>query len=193
MDSFELKPPLFNISSIIFLIAAIIVSAILGTTVFPKAFALYQAYPSDLTGIQVLVGISVAISITWSMFFLSILTAKSREIKVENNLVYFMKRSKFGFGKWTIDRIIDFSKITDVKERQKSVFNGKTTVILFWLIFHSKNGDQQEILLNGWDMQSMKNLFFYVRGKYPSIKLNTIVLKDSPEKLSGIDQLLKKA
>ena len=41
-------------------------------------------------------------------------------------------------------------------------------------------------------MQSMKNLFFYIRGKYPRITFDTIVIKDTPEKLSGIDQLLNK-
>ena len=47
------------------------------------------------------------------------------------------------------------------------------------------------MLLSGWDIQNMKNLFFYLRGKYPSIKYNNIVLKDSSEKLSGLSELMK--
>jgi hypothetical protein len=54
-----------------------------------------------------------------------------------------------------------------------------------------KDKSKQEIFLNGWDMQNLKNLFFYMRGKYPAIKFNTIVLKDSSEKLSGLDELIQ--
>jgi len=126
------------------------------------------------------------------LFVVSIFTSKVRKIVVEKDLVYFMKKSKLGFGQWILDTVIDFSKIVEVTERKKSVFTGKAVVVYYWLIFHAADKGSFEMLLNGWDVQNMKNLFFYLRGKYPKIKFNNIVLKDSSEKLSGLTDLLNK-
>jgi hypothetical protein len=64
--------------------------------------------------------------------------------------------------------------------------------LIYWIIFKLNNGESQEIILNGWDVGSIKNLFYYLRGKFPSVKFNSIVLKDSPAKLAGVEEYLKK-
>ncbi len=192
MDKFELKPPFLNTLSIFFLIVAITTSLILGFTVFPKSYDLYLNYPSEPVVYQVISGISVAEIMVWLMFAGSVIASKSRKIVVDKGLVYFVKKTKLGFGEWSTDKIIDFSKIIEVNERKKTIYTGKTVIIYYLLIFHTKDNGSFEMLLNGWDIQSMKNLFFYMRGRYPAIKFNNIVLKDSSEKLSGLTDLLSK-
>jgi hypothetical protein len=118
MDTFELKPHLLNVSSTIYLVCAVLITAIMGVTVFPKAYTFYLSYPSEPSASQILIAIAFAISVGWIMFILSVVSSRGRKIKVENNLVYFWKRSKIGFGKWSVDKLLDFSKITDITERQ---------------------------------------------------------------------------
>lgn len=192
MDKFELRPPFFNQMTAFLLIVAMIFSLVLGFTVFPKAYDFYLNYPAEPTAFQVMASIIIADIAVWVLFVVSIIASKVRKIVVEKNLVYFMKKSKFGFGQWILDIVIDFSKVVEISERKKSVFTGKVVIVYYWLIFQTVDKGSFEILLNGWDIQNMKNLFFYLRGKYPSIKFNNIVLKDSSEKLSGLTDLSNK-
>ena len=100
-----------------------------------------------------------------------------------------------GFGHWGIDKLIDLSQVAWIKDRKKVTYvsTGKAIipVMLYWLIFEMKNGSKQELFLNGWDVSGVKNLFYFIRGKFSDIRFNTFILKDSPEKLSGLDEYLK--
>lgn len=192
MDKFELKSPFFNSMSVFFLFVALATSLLLGLTILPKLYDLYLSFPNEPTIYQIFAGISFTEIIVWLMFVGSIISSKSRKITVDNGTVYFERRTGWGLGDWVIDKVIDFSKIAEITERKKSVFTGKVVITYYWLVFRTTDNGSFEMLLNGWDIPSVKNLFFYLRGKYPAIKFNNIVLKDSSEKLSGLVDLLSK-
>lgn len=175
---------------VVYTLIAVSVSLGLGVVVLPKALKLYSEFPDQQVSLQILVSIGIAIVIAWIFPIIAILTTLSRRVVVEGNLVFFKKKSKLGIGKWEIEKLIDFSKIGKITERQKAVFTGKVTVVYYWLIFESKDGSKEELLLNGWDNGAIRNLFYYLRGKFPEIKFDTFVLRDSPEKLSGLDKFL---
>ncbi len=196
MSDFEIHPSKVNPLILLFGALALAVSIGFGLTVLPKAIYMFQEYPDTPIGYQVLISLAVFVTTMWLIFIVVAVATLGRRIVVENNLVYFKRRSKLGFGKWTIDKIIDFSQISSVKDRQKSSFvsTGSTLipVVFSWLIFEGENGEKQELYMNGWDGAALKNLFYYLRGKFPNVKFNTHIFKDSPEKLSGIDAYLKK-
>lgn len=163
----------------------LVFSIILGVTVLPT---------STRQVLLVVVGILVLI---WVFFIINLINYLGKKIVVEDNLVYFKKKSWLGFGNWKIEKIIDFSQVAWVREKQKTHFlhtsKGAVPMVYYWLIFEMKNGSKQELLLNGWDFNGIKNLFFFLRGKFKEIKFDTRILRDSSEKLSGIDQYLGKS
>jgi hypothetical protein len=74
------------------------------------------------------------------------------------------------------------------------IYTGKTLVpvTIYWLVFEGVDGVKQELLLSGWDGSTIKNLFYFIKGKFPNVKFNNILMKDSPERLSGVDEYFKK-
>ena len=190
MNSFELKN---KISSNIIIIAGImyvILISIFALFVFPQAYELYIDFPNSPEAklpLQMLIIVFIGSLIILLLFIKSY---TSKKIRVEDSLIYFMKKSNGGFGNWEIVKIIDFTKVKVVKSREKGVFNGKVTVIYYWLIFEMNNGRSEEILVNGWDTDEIKKLFYYIRGKFSRIKFNNFLLKDSSEKLFGLDELM---
>lgn len=192
MDTLELKPRFFSPPSSIFLLAAIIVTGIMGVSIWPRLYELYTMNPNLPEVWQVFIATSSAILIVWVMYFISLASSLGRKIQIDNLFVYFLRRHALGFGAWKTERILNFSKIKEVTQREKKMFNGKTMVILYYLIFHMTDGSTQELLLNDWDIHSMRELFLYMKGRHSGLKFNTIVLRDSPERISGLDEYLKK-
>ena len=192
MDSLVLKPKFFSASSVLFLIAAFLVTGILAITIWPRLYELYTINPTIPEIWQVFVGTSAAIFMVWMIYFISLVASLGKKIVIDNTLVYFRKRKSMGFGAWKTEHILNFSKVTEVTQREQRVFNGKMMVIYYWLIFHMGDKSKQEILLNNWDMSSMRELFLYMKGRHSNIKFDTVVLRDSPERISGIDEYLKK-
>lgn len=197
MSDFEITPRPINPYTVIFGMAAVLMTSGLGIFVLPKALNLYQEFPNEPTAIQIIIIISLVIFAMWIFFLVVLISSLGKKIVVDGKLVYFKKRSFLGFGKWGIDKIIDFSQITWVRDRQKATYistgKGLVPIIFYWLVFEMNNGVKQELLLNGWDFGGVKNLFYFLRGKFPHVKFDTRILRDSSEKLSGIDELLKKS
>lgn len=192
MDSLVLKPKFFSASSGLFLIAAIIVTSIMAITIWPRLYELYTLNPNLPEIWQVFIGTSAAILLVWMIYFINLVAHLGKKITIDNALVYFRKRTYLGFGAWKTVHILNFSKITEITQREQKVFNGKMMVIYYWLIFHMHDKTKQEILLNDWDMSSMRELFLYMKGRHSNLKFDTVVLRDSPERVSGIDEYLKK-
>lgn len=192
MDTLVLKPKFFSASSGLFLIAAIIVTGIMGFTIWPRLYDLYTLNPTLPEVWQVFVGTSATILVVWVIYFINLVASLGKKIVIDNTLVYFRKRKSMGFGPWKTEHILNFSKITEVTQREQRVFNGKMMVIYYWLIFHMGEKSKQEILLNDWDHSSVRELFLYMKGRHSNIKFDTVVIRDSPERISGIDEYLKK-
>ena len=192
MDSLELKPRFFSASSVMFLIAAIIVTGIMGFTIWPRLYELYTLNPTLPEVWQVFIGTSTTILVVWVIYFVNLVASLGKKITIDNTLVYFRKRKSMGFGAWKTVHILNFSKVTGITQREQKVFNGKMMVIYYWLIFHMHDKTKQEILYNNWDHSSMRELFLYMKGRHSNIKFDTVVIRDSPERISGIDEYLKK-
>lgn len=194
MKDFEISPPFFSPMTILYGVVAIGTNVFLGLMVLPKLFDLYQVDPNSPVVFQIGLSLGVVMAVTWLFFIFAGTSSRGKKIEVAGNLVYFKKRTMLGLGKWTIEKLIDFSKVTHVKDRQRRgyVYTGKAVVpyVIYWLIFEMENGSKQEIVLNGWDNNSMKQLFYYLRGRFPKIHFDNVLLKDSPEKLSGLDEYL---
>ena len=135
MDKFELNPRFFNSLSVFFLLIATITTLVLGFTVFTKVYDLYLSYPAEPIVIQVVIGIALAVVTVWLMFVGSVISSKGRKIVVDKGLVYFMKKTKWGFGDWMTEKLIDFSKITEITDRKKTVFTGKVVITTFGWFF----------------------------------------------------------
>ena len=185
-----LKPKFLNASSTLFLIAALIVTGIMGATIWPRLYELYTLNPTLPEIWHVFFGTSATIIVVWVIYFVSLVAALGKKIIIDNTLVYFRKRKSMGFGPWKTEYILNFSKVTEVTQREQRVFNGKVMIIYYWLIFHMGDTLKHEILLNDWDMRSMRELFLYMKGRHSKIKFDTVVLRDSPERISGLDEYL---
>jgi hypothetical protein len=197
MSDFEITPKPLNPYTLIYGVIAILMSGGFGLLVLPKVINFYNEFPNESLGLQMLVVISVVIVMVWVFFIVVLVSSLGKKIVVEGKLVYFKRKSMLGFGKWEVDKIIDFSQISWVRDRQKATYvstgKGIIPIVFYWLIFEMNSGVTQELLLNGWDIGGVKNLFFFLRGKFPHVKFDTRILRDSSEKLSGIDELLKKS
>lgn len=190
MKNFELNNRVLSKNIVIVSLIFIIFISIFVVDVFPQSYQLYSDFPNSSearTPFQIMAIIFIGLLISF-LFILKSLIGK--KIKVEDSLIYFMKKSNGGFGKWTIETIIDSSNVEIVKSREKRVFTGKVLIVYYWLIFEMKNGASIEFMVNGWDFDELKKLFYYLRGKYPKIKFNNFLLKDSSEKISGLDELM---
>jgi amino acid transporter len=190
MKNFELNNKISTKSLMILSISFFVILIIFAVFVIPDVYQSYLKYPNSP---EARMPLQMIMALFTGLFILFIFMFKSltgRKIKVEDSLIYFMKKSNGGFGNWRIDNIIDSSNVEIVKSREKRVYTGKAVIIYYWLIFEMKNGSPIEIMTNGWDFEELKKLFYYLRGKYPKIKFNNFLLKDSSEKLSGLDELM---
>lgn len=196
MSSFEIKPGALNPATVVLGIASLAITAIMAFSVYPNfgmlnSYAIGEGYSVDL----VYVLLSTAIFIPWLILLLMVVSIRSKIIVVAGNLVYFNKKTFFGFGHWISEKVLDLSKVVSINDKKKTTFiytgNALIPVVMYWVVFETADQQKQEILLNTWDIASIKNLFYFIRGKYSDIKINTVILRDSSEKMAGIDKLIK--
>lgn len=120
-----------------------------------------------------------------------------KKIEIKDKLIFFKKKTLLGYGKWMIEKLIDISQVNTISDKKKVqvVWTGKALmpVTIYWLVFDMKDGTKQDLLLSGWDAGAIKNLFYFIKGKFPNVKFNNILMRDSSEKLSGIDEYLNKS
>jgi hypothetical protein len=182
MDKFEIKPGFITKNSIIVLIFFLLPVVIVGLILNSRLAELQSCTTCDQSPLIIVRVFFIGLFV--GLVFL-LLSLKNRKIRVDKNLVFFMKKS--WFSSWSTDMLIDFSKIDIIKDRTKQVFTGKAAITYRWLIFVMKDKSNQELLLNGYDYAGIKNLFFYIRGRYPDVKFDNDLYRDSSEKLAGID------
>ncbi len=181
MENFEIKPAFFTKNALLILFFFLLPVVVAGLLLNFQLEELKVCATCDLSPIIIVRTTFIGISVGLIAFLFSL---RNRKIRVENNLVFFMKKPLF--GRWTIDALIDFSRVDVVKERMEKRFIGKTAMVFHWLIFVMENKSKQELLLNGYDYAGIEKLFYYLRGKYPSVRFDTAIFRDSSEKLAGL-------
>jgi hypothetical protein len=184
MDHFEIKLGFINRNTIIFLIIFIVFALVLVVPLYSKLVELGSCTSCDQTPLIIVCTTVIGIFVG---LLVAALSFKNRKIRVDKNLIYFMKKPLF--NGWVTEKVIDFLQVIKVKDRKESHFTGKATVIYYYLIFELRDGSKQELFVNGYDFAGIKNLFFYVRGKYPDVKFDNDLFRDSSEKLSGLNTL----
>lgn len=193
MEDFEISPSITNPQSVGFGLFAVGITLSLGIFVLPDVIGFYSSFPDNPSAKQMLAVIIGVIAFIWIMFIIVFASTIGKKIVVQGNLVYFKRRTAAGFGKWTIEKIIDFSRTVAVRDRKTATYvstgKGIVPIIYYWLIFEAKDGNKQELLLNGWDTGKISNLFYFLRGRFPEVKFDTVILRDSPKKLSGITEV----
>jgi hypothetical protein len=187
MSEIEFKPKFFAEGRLISIIAVFIITVIFSSTILPKAFSLYSEFPSQDTLI-IPIMILGAILISWiTVLSISFFTVRNKKITIKDNLLLYLSGND--------SKTIDLKSAESITERKQTsfLFTGKTMVpiVNYWFIFTDSNNQKQEILLSGWDTSTVKNALFYIKGKFPKLKINTSFYHDSPEVLSGINELLK--
>ncbi len=196
MSSFEIKPGALNPVTVALGIASLAITAIIAFSVYPNfgvlnSYATGEGFSVDL----VYVIMSSAIFIPWLILLLMVISIRSKIIVVAGSLVYFNKKTFFGFGHWVSEKVLDLSKVVSINDKKKTTFvytgNALIPIVMYWVVFETTDQQKQEILLNMWDIASIKNLFYFIRGRYSDIKINTVILRDSSEKMAGIDKLIK--
>lgn len=128
-------------------------------------------------------------------FILAILlTTCGKKITIDGKLLFFQEKS---FLKSTENKIFNLENIEMIGYRKQAIpilaYKAMLIITRYWFIFFHKDGHKEEISLNGWDISTLKNLIFYLRGKYPKLKWNTHLYRDSSERLSGIDEYLSQS
>lgn len=192
METFELKNKIFNANFKLLCFIFIVLASLFVFLVLPRSYQLYLEIPSSPQARAPFQVVVTLFAILCTLSFLTLKSSLGKKIRVQDSLVYFMKKTNWGFGSWKIEKVIDFSKVEIVKSREKKVFVGKFFIMHYWLIFEMVGGRSEEILINGWDFEELEKLFHYVRGRFPEVKFNNFILKDSWEKLFGFDELLNK-
>jgi hypothetical protein len=190
MDKFELKPKFFNTSTNLMALFCLA-----GTVplffVITKAYSNYIEFPIEPIFLQVLLFTLFTIIIVWSIFIIFVKIVLNRKIVVENDLIYFKQKTNLGFGSWTIKNVINPKEVDIIIDKQKTRIiptgNGMIPLVMYWIIFQNTKGIKQEILINGWSVSDIRSLFYYIKGKYPHIKFNNNILRDTPEKIAGIN------
>ena len=184
MDQFEIKslPAHKYVIALSAVFLMIVLSVLAPLYLDFVAFETYSASDkSPLIIVRVLlIGLCVGL-------LLVVPTLRITKIRVDESLVYFMKKSLF--TKWKIDKLIDFTKVKTIKDRKQMHYIGKGILTYYYLIFEMNDNSKQELFLNGYDIAGVKNLFFYIRGKFPEIMFNNDLLRDSPEKLIGLGRI----
>lgn len=190
-EKIQFKPNVFATPTLIILVFVLIIFSIFGFTILPKAYNLYQQFPEQ-EPLQILL-ISLIGTILPPVFFtLAIfLNTRCKKITIDGKLLFFQEKS---FLKPINSKIFNLENVEMIGYRKQAtpIFTGKTVVVIthYWFIFFHKDGHKEETSLDGWDINTLKNLIFYLRGKYPKLKWNTHLYRDPPEKLSGIDEYL---
>ena len=181
MEQFEIKPGFLTKNALIIFIFFLLPIVVIGLILNSRFVELQSCTTCDQTPLIIVRVVFIGFFINMLAFSL---TLRNRKIRVDKNLVFFMKKPLF--GSWSTDKLIDFSQVDTVKDRTKQQFTGKATITYRWLIFVMKDHSNQELLLNGYDYAGIKNLFFYIRGKYPDVKFDNDLFRDSSEKLAGL-------
>ena len=117
----------------------------------------------------------------------------SKKISIEEEFIYF--KNKPIFKGWQT-KMINLSKVHLISERKQIAYTytGKVLIpiIYYWLVFNYQDGSKDEASIFGWDNETLKNILFLLRGKYPKIKMNTYLFRDSSADLSGVTEFLQK-
>ncbi|MFH0864382.1 MAG: hypothetical protein V1858_04850 [Candidatus Gottesmanbacteria bacterium] len=190
MNKVEFKPSLFSFGRLLLVSSLIIITILFGFWLLPKAINLYKEYPSQET-LQVLIFIIGGLAIYWIVAGLIILIQlQKNKILIDDQFLYYYYKPVLGSSQ---DKIINLKDINLVGYRQQVVpmFTGKTfiPIVRIWLIFNHNDGHKEEIYISDWDKGSLKNIIFYLKGKFSNIKFDTQIYRDSSEKLSGLDEL----
>jgi len=165
----------------------LIITVIFSVTILPQAFALYFEIPSQET-IFIPIMIIATILISW-IFVISIglATVKNKRITIKDSLLFYVSGKE--------NKTINLNIVNNITERNQIsyVYSGKVflPIVNYWFIFHDDIKQKQEILLVGWDTNTIKNMLYYIKGKFPKLKINTSFYRDSSEELAGISELLK--
>lgn len=186
-EKIQFKPNIFAAPIPVIFIFIFIISSISGFRLLPKAFSLYQQFPGR-ESLQILIFSLIGTILPLTFFILVILiSTRGKKIIIDGKLLLFQEKS---FLKSPNSKIFNLENVETIGSRKQTIPIGITVITRQFIFFHHKDGHKEEVPLDGWDSTTLKNLIFYLRGKYPKIKWNTHLYQDSPEKLSGIDKYL---
>lgn len=193
MSKVEFKPSLFSYGRILLVASLIIITVLFGFWLLPKAYNLYQEYPSQET-FQVFLFIAGGLVVYWIISSLIILVQMNKnKISIDDQFLYYHYKSLFVASQ---DKIINLKNLNLMEYRQQviPIFTGRTfiPVVRIWWIFNHNDGHKEEIYVSDWDKGTLKNIIFYLKGKFPNIRFDTHVYRDSSKKLSGLDELKSK-
>lgn len=190
MSKIEFKPKFFTpwrivgigISDVTLLIAAYVIGK--------KLYDLHQEFPTGVPlSMYILPFGFIMLGFVVQILVLLAIT-KGKKISIDGNLLSAQTLS-LG-GKKTTILNLDAIKIIRDKKRMTIMSTGKSIAPIIWfdLIFSSSDEDY-DIDLFGWDKGTVKNLLSAIQERFPKIKINTFALRDSSEKISGLDEFMK--
>lgn len=174
--------------------AILAVDSILYFFVFQKAYDLYLEFPTDPVVNQVFLMTTISMILPFLIIIsIIIFRRNSKTISIDGEFIYFKNKSIL---KGWQTKVINLSKVHLISERKQIAYTytGKTLIpiIYYWLVFNYQNGNKDEASIFGWDNETLKNIFFLLRTKFPKIKINTYLFRDSSADLSGVTEFLQK-
>ena len=135
----------------------------------------------------IVVGIWVAIVF---VFVAVVVSGRWKKIRIEGNLVHFLTRGIT--SDWQTTFLLDLERVRTIDGKSHTVQRGRHRVEYYWLIFTFQDDQKRDFEVSGWNTNMMKELFTHIQQYYPDIILNTRYMKDSLERISGLDEYIKK-
>lgn len=190
MEKIEFKPAFITSNRFIALCLILAIDLILSVTTIPQLYTIYRSFPHE-PGIFPMLVILLAVMIIAPLAIIGISINKIRNHKIwiEKNLIYFLNKSSI--GSWGM-HVVNLDNVTSINHRRRLTYFAGLPKVYYWLLFHYKNGKKDEIPLEGWDENTLKNIVYYLKGKYHSVKYDTHVYRDSSAILSGVHEFLQK-
>ena len=190
MDRIEFRPAFFTSNRLAFLLFLITVDLLVSFSVFPKLFDIYYKFPDEPGIFQIIVVILIIMIIPLVGFlYMSFFHTRNKKIWIEKDLIYFLNKSHI--GAWGMN-VFNLKNVTTINYKKKIYYFGKLPSTHYWIVFLMKNNKREEIPLFGWDAETLKNVIFYLKGKFPHIKFDTHVYRDSSAVISGVHEFLQK-
>lgn len=193
----EFKGKIFTTARIVFLLLTVVMLSLYGLIIFPKIEFLQQQFPNNPSVLQTKTVINMtffgAIFAALFSFLIIVFNVKNKKITIDKNLLIFSNKSILGN---TQIQMIPLNTISHIGYRKliRYFFAGKgiIPIIHYWLVFENQDGKKEEILIDWLDRNTIKEVLLYIKEKFPKITLDTHVLRDSSEKLSGVEDFLEK-